>query len=195
MLLSMLFLALAFPSTASTREVPATASTREFPAWDSPTATPFVPECSFHWQPFLELQNAHAVHFTSTDAFDRFEGVGLGRDMDVQGLGTYLAANTTQADQLLPEGLLHVGSCATTQGQDEWLTQRVGPFRSTGGYDWWHIGWYDVDHVGGLLDRSAPGTPIGITAHWSGFLNDAGVPVGLPPLHAHHMHVTAGDAE
>ena len=37
-----------------------------------------------------------------------------------------------------------IGICNVRSLTGEWRTQRVGPFVSTGGWDWWRAGWNDV---------------------------------------------------
>jgi hypothetical protein len=123
----------------------------------------------------------------------------------------------------------HNGTTSTppTHPAEKWYLQRVGPFRSTGGRDWWQFSWHDVfglqrelllqqeqrlfrdkkdnnDKGGG--GESPPVAAIAITGHWTGPIafhrhNDttattasttssgAWTPVGLPPLHVHHVHL------
>ena len=156
----------------------------------SPIGTLLVPKCSFDWKPFLELKNAHAVHFPSINAYDSFAGVGLGRTMHFSEEVAMPSVNSMQMDLLLPEGEVQLGSCVVAHGQYEWHTQRIGPFRSTGGFDYWQFSWSDVGSLGAVLDGLPPGARIGMTAHWSGPLDSAEAPLGLPPLHVHHIHVS-----
>eukprot|EP00966_Prymnesium_polylepis_P156009 3604566-Prymnesium_polylepis.1 len=103
-----------------------------------------IPECDFAWRPFLDLQHAHAVHFRSTTEYDRYEGVGLGGIMHLADLVSYPAANATMASALLPAARVWSGSCVvSTDNQTAWHRQRIGPFRSRGGYDFWQSGWTD----------------------------------------------------
>jgi hypothetical protein len=70
-----------------------------------------------------------------------------------------------------------------------WHVQRVGPFTSTGGYDWWQLGWSDA----GMLSEALRKHPEGIDV-----LNTILVPVledgtrlSHPPIHIHHIHFVA----
>lgn len=70
-----------------------------------------------------------------------------------------------------------------------WHVQRVGPFNSTGGYDWWQIGWSDA----GMLSEALALHPEGVDV-----VNTVLVPVledgtrlGHPPVHIHHIHFVA----
>ena len=49
--------------------------------------------------------------------------------------------------------------CRWKEGNTEWVVDRVGPMRSTGGYDWWQVGWPDV---GGLSEVLSNRNGIGI---------------------------------
>jgi hypothetical protein len=67
-----------------------------------------------------------------------------------------------------------------------WHVQRVGPFVSTGGYDWWSIAFPNV----GLLEEALAKHPEGIEVIREAFtpvLKD-GTRLGYPPIHTHHIH-------
>lgn len=75
---------------------------------------------------------------------------------------------------------------ADTEEGGEWRVQRVGPFTSHGGIDWWQMSGADALGMREVLK-----------AQRAVFLVEAllqpvdadGVPIGLPPLHPHHVHV------
>ena len=75
-----------------------------------------------------------------------------------------------------------LGTCADQPGR----VQRIGPFRSTGGYDWWQFAWGDALKY---LHGKADGVRRGIKGHFAGVVDKDGVPLGLPPFHAHHLHI------
>lgn len=148
-----------------------------------------IPTCDWAWSPFLELRDAHAVFSPNTDSYDAFAGVGLGRNMKFAEMYTMTAANATQTAALLPHGSVQHGSC---DGDDTdvgfWRISRIGPFRSTGGYDWWQFGWGDVGRLE-ELQATLKSHRVGLTGHWSGMVDSSGTPMGLPPFHAHHIHL------
>lgn len=76
----------------------------------------------------------------------------------------------------------------SVQGDYTWTVERIGPFISTGGYDWWQIGWEDVFGFEHVLQK-----------HQHGIVADRNVIVpvdsdgnllGNPPIHVHHIHVS-----
>ena len=76
----------------------------------------------------------------------------------------------------------NVGGLAAT-----WHTQKVGPFTSTGGYDWWSLSWHDP---GFLTERIKAQGKVGLAATFSGPVNAAGDDVvPYPPMHQHHVHI------
>tara|TARA_B110000046_G_scaffold122580_2_gene129182 strand:+ start:2388 stop:3599 length:1212 start_codon:yes stop_codon:yes gene_type:complete len=75
-----------------------------------------------------------------------------------------------------------VGRCTVKDGnRTSWMSERVGPFTSTGGYDWWFLTMHDLfDLVGGerIVATAFMGT------------DGSGNAILYPPLHSHHTHVT-----
>lgn len=72
-----------------------------------------------------------------------------------------------------------------------WHVQRVGPFYSTGNYDWWQIGWQDA----GFMSEALAKYPHGIDVDRSVMAptDENGNLIGHPPIHIHHIHtVEAG---
>lgn len=70
---------------------------------------------------------------------------------------------------------------------NSWYVQQVGAFKTQGGYDWTSVAWENALH----LDQTSSVSILG--GHWTGLVNRKGVPLGLPPLHVHHMHLNACD--
>ena len=71
--------------------------------------------------------------------------------------------------------------------------QRVGPFSSRGGYDWWQLEWHDAGLLSSALREHRDG--LLVTAHSIVPVDDAGARLGHPPLHVHHVHAMEGDGE
>jgi len=76
---------------------------------------------------------------------------------------------------------------SSCEGQDGWHYERVGPFQSQGGYDWWSVYWNDF---GGFRQRLERGNLDGIIAHVSAPVDRRNRMISLPPIHVHHVHVT-----
>jgi hypothetical protein len=64
--------------------------------------------------------------------------------------------------------------------------QRVGPFVSTGGFDWWQIAYPD----GGMLSEALAKHPEGVDVIRKIIIPVLrnGTRLGYPPLHTHHIH-------
>jgi hypothetical protein len=151
--------------------------------------------CELEWRDFDTLYESLAVYQpTVADYF--------------QGGGTKLGGSATLSSPLKPEvtgkepyigrsdSILRVGECVATLEGSTWYTQRVGPFKSRGGYDWWDYYHYDFRSVTRLLDSLKAGEQLGVTAHVSGPMGAGfGEIIPLPPLHNHHMHVVPGTGE
>ena len=112
--------------------------------------------CDPRWREFRTLESASALHYTNTLNYDNYVAEDLEPDhppflpdTTLQGLangsgyGDWNASATaggiTPGPSYLPVGQrLKVGECTVAApGGGVWHTQRVGPFVSTGGYDWW----------------------------------------------------------
>jgi len=53
--------------------------------------------------------------------------------------------------------------CKWKADNSEWVIDRVGPIKSTGGNDWWQLGWPDV---GGLSEVLMGGNGVGIIGNY-----------------------------
>lgn len=138
-------------------------------------------------QDFANLSDAHLIHYTSDDNYDKFEGTDLINDYA-----------SRPRDVASKDGRVKTIRCVAKEETEDgrWHVERVGPFRSTGGNDWWQIAYLDMFGFGGSLGEKwkilEEGKPIGLTGHWSGPITLEGEPIGLPPLHIHHIHLTEG---
>ena len=77
-----------------------------------------------------------------------------------------------------------LSSCYWQDSDDgtEWRTQRVGPFVSRGGEAWMQFGWASILDLDSVPDLRLGQIFLGPT-------DEAGEPIGFPPLHIHHWHV------
>ena len=76
-----------------------------------------------------------------------------------------------------------------------WHVQRVGPFVSEGGYDWWQMGWDNLAQLREVKERTPPGMDLMVDAHWTGPVDAAGKVVHHPPIHLHHVHLVPGPGD
>lgn len=140
-------------------------------------------------QDYENLLDAHLIHYTSDDNYDKFEGIDLVHDYAKRPRD--VASNDGR-----PKTIRCVSKEETEDGT--WHVERIGPFRSTGGNDWWQFAYLDMFGFGGSRGEKfkilgdGNGNPIGLTGHWSGPITPEGKPIGLPPLHIHHIHLTEG---
>merc|ERR1711939_549215 len=84
---------------------------------------------------------------------------------------------------------LHTTSCVvpaeegaaapSSSSSSSWRIARVGPFNSTGGFDWHRTRLDDPFHLSGE-------DPLSVTAMFLSPVNEAGELLGNPPIHIHH---------
>ena len=146
--------------------------------------------CTPTWRNFLDLPTAYATHYASAPAYDAYDGIGLGRDMDYGRMHLMPNGTSSQLEHLLPLEHISIGTCSKEAHDGTWHTQRIGPFRSHGGYDFWQFSWNDVLDLQGILDQDGE---VAITAHFSGAVDEQGNPIPLPPIHVHHAEVFPWD--
>lgn len=81
------------------------------------------------------------------------------------------------------------GGVCETDNEDgsHWTVNRVGPFVTTGGYDWVQVGWEDIWDLEEKL-KAYPGG-VFVTAQFSSAVTRDGTPLSHPPVHIHHIHV------
>lgn len=87
---------------------------------------------------------------------------------------------------------VQAGRCAVPlEDGSTWVFNRIGPFRSTGNYDWWQFFWNDVFQAKGILEEYPDG--IFVKASVSGAVDTEGAHLSFPPIHIHHVHVSPGE--
>lgn len=74
-----------------------------------------------------------------------------------------------------------------SEGGGAWHVQRVGPFTSTGGYDWWQIGWSDAGMISEVIEKQHP-EGVDIESAILVPVDESGQRIGHPPIHIHHIH-------
>lgn len=71
-----------------------------------------------------------------------------------------------------------------------WITTEIGPFTSTGGYDWWDMRWNDAGKLSLWLQRHGV---LPISQFMESAVDSNRRALELPPLHLHHSHTTPGN--
>lgn len=133
------------------------------------------------------LDNAMANWYKNNADFDKFEGVDLVPEnhhlfKELSPWGKKLDTKKT------PKESFKAATCENTlEDGSTWTVTRIGPFRTTGGYDWVQIGW---DNLWDLRDKFKK-YPDGIyvTDQFSGPVTKDGDRIGNPPIHVHHIHI------
>ena len=74
--------------------------------------------------------------------------------------------------------------------ESTWSIQRIGPFKSTGNYDWWQFAWNDVLRFKEKLKSMPDG--LYVLNHFAAPVNSDGDALDFPPIHIHHVHVSPG---
>jgi len=158
-------------------------------------------ECTPRWREFRGLEDATALHYRNSGDYDYYQGVDLEPDhrpWPVDGARQYFSAGIDfssggMKNASLASGRLQVGECTAPSTDGEvngtWHTQWVGPFTTHGGYDWTTVSWVDPAFI---MRGRRRGESVGLAAHWMGPVDvQRKQALGLPPLHLHHVHMTA----
>ncbi|KAH8065461.1 hypothetical protein JL721_8215 [Aureococcus anophagefferens] len=66
-----------------------------------------------------------------------------------------------------------------------WSIEMIGPMYSTGGYDWWQLGWADLWKLGDKYDEHGPSTPRTRPSSRDAKTGRR----RYPPIHIHHIHI------
>jgi hypothetical protein len=143
--------------------------------------------CSLRWRPFHSLTDATAVFYPGTTEYETYRGVDLEpRHRPWPQDSPYRNCITP----VTPESRtpLLVGECMREVEGGTWHTQRVGPFSSTGGMDWWQLSWTNACSLDAVIARS-PQNRASVAAHWVGAVTPTGEALGHPPIHNHHIHL------
>ena len=133
------------------------------------------------------LENAMANWYPSNAAFDQFKGVDLVPEnhymfKDKSPWGRKLDTKKT------PKGSFKAATCENQlEDGSTWTVTRIGPFYTTGGYDWTQIGWDNLWDIREKLKRFPDG--IYATDQFSGPVTRDGERIGNPPIHVHHIHI------
>lgn len=163
--------------------------------------------CDAKWKPFKTLERASVIHFPNDPAYETYQGVDLEPEHEpwpedherrgfskVMGLvenqkaGDYKMAAEAGLLVAGETGKILVGECTAKSTNGTWHTQRIGPLKSTGGYDWHQFSWVDPGFVTSAFP--AGGGAASFLGHFTGPVDaDGKSGISNPPLHQHHVHV------
>lgn len=133
------------------------------------------------------LERGMVNFYPDTDSFDKF----VGEDWVPE--NNYLfPASTPHKKHLDPTkakpGSMLGRTCETKNDDNsQWSVTRVGPFFTTGGYDWVQVGWDNVFDLEKILKNHPEG--IFVLEQFSGAVSSDGTRLSNPPIHIHHIHV------
>lgn len=132
------------------------------------------------------LTNAMAVYYPTTEAYDRFSGVDLVPENNFLFEPTAFSHSIDPDTSLITAKVCEVESVAKEGSR--WTVIRIGPFYTTGGYDWTQIGWEDTFGLEAKLKDFPEG--IYIFEEFSQPVTRDGIRLGHPPIHVHHLHIS-----
>ena len=72
-------------------------------------------------------------------------------------------------------------------GLGQWEVTRIGPIRTTGGYDWLQVGWENIWDFKSKLEKYPDG--IYVLEQYMSPVWENGTMIQHPPIHIHHMHI------
>jgi hypothetical protein len=134
------------------------------------------------------LENAMVNFYANNEDFAAFTGVDLvpeNHDL-FSDVGTQYKKRL-DATIVAPKSLL-ASNCETTNDDgSRWTITRIGPFRTTGGYDWTQVGWENLWDIKGKLEEYPEG--IYAVEQFSAPVTRDGTRIGNPPIHVHHIHI------
>lgn len=173
------------------------------PGHGTSSLLPIFQSCELEWRDLSDVEGSTVRYYANNSEYDVFEGLDLLPEKPDaffhdspyrRGFANAdpeaVSARVGSADSRLKSGF-----CATATGSGTWHLQRVGPFVSVGGYDWWQMGWDDVAYLRAAKQAAPPGHDLVIDAHWTGPVDGGGVVVHHPPLHLHHVHLVPGSGD
>lgn len=143
---------------------------------------PRFDRCAFDAVPLQRRWPSFLVnYYADTDAYDAFRG----DDLTPHSHHLYAAYTKYSTSLRTVDGGVGYAFCSVDADSDSrWHVQRIGPFLSKGGYDWWQMAAHDV------LNMSAASLPACLLESALGVVDLHGTPLSYPPFHIHHIHIS-----
>lgn len=154
-------------------------------------------QCEMKYEDAKSIPGLTMIYYPNSAAFHAYRGVDMVPMKHAELVGRW-AKNVKnwvpgQNGPHAQKTHMRRGSCEIPQPDGGGIhVQRLGPFTSTGNYDWWQVGWHDVWHMSKVLASRPEG--VFFTVSFSGAVktegNMMGTPLGFPPIHVHHIHIS-----
>jgi hypothetical protein len=134
------------------------------------------------------LESVMANHYSDNDNFAKFTGVNLIPEnhhlFPTFGTPFHETLDATK----VPPGTIRAATCETVNDDGtRWTVTRLGPFITTGGYDWTQVGWENLWDLSAKLKEYPEG--IYAVEQFSGAVSKDGTRISNPPIHIHHIHI------
>jgi hypothetical protein len=147
-------------------------------------------ECNWKWGEFGQDFDGAALNFyKNTDDWKSFKGFDLVPEHHATLAPKYKGYDTTTYKSKIMGGRCNIPPPSSSAGV-RWTLERIGPFKSVGGYDWWQFAWNDPFQTNQILKKYPDGYYI--LNHFSGAVDRDGNILDFPPIHVHHVHCSPG---
>lgn len=109
---------------------------------------------------YMYSRDSTVNYFPDSESYAHYRGIDMipqNKDNYVQGENLAKYLNFKDSKKIY-DGDINIHSCRVpTKDGGAWHVQRIGPFNSTGGYDWWSISYPDVGMFSEIIDRYPQG--------------------------------------
>jgi len=134
------------------------------------------------------LRTATAIYSKDSSSYDDFESI----DLIPENRDLYMPRSPwgNKFDfQTAPEKSIMASFCSIEDSDEgsHWEVTRLGPFTTTGGYDWLQVGWDDIFGLGKVLEGHPEG--VFLVEQFMSPVFENGSMISYPPIHIHHMHI------
>lgn len=156
----------------------------------------FNQKCIWYRSRLEENSKAVLMHFPDQEAYKAWDGVDLipSRHFEFFLPNAYLVQHIQHFKLWIKgvNGPKHQGDavvehCEMVNVDGSTITsQRIGPFTSTGGYDYWQLAIRDYLKLDSVIERYPEGIDVDFNFARALFPNHT--VVGLPPVHLHHVN-------
>eukprot|EP01034_Spumella_vulgaris_P034353 gene34353-42370_t len=131
---------------------------------------------------------ATAIYYKNNHDYDDFKAIDwIPENQEKYGTGsTWGKPSNTDYSSKNPKSFLSAECVLNNEDDSTWTLTRIGPIKSTGGYDWLQIGWDDLFGFEAALSANKNGIYVVeqlISPTWTN-----GSLINHPPIHIHHMH-------
>jgi hypothetical protein len=158
--------------------------------YDNVIMEPCSRQFSVNSAPFSDsYPQATAIHSLSTDEYDSFHSIDLIPENRYKYSPSSPWGNPKTYDfkTATPKAVLSAECRLPVTDGSSWDITRIGPFRTTGGYDWLQIGWDNIWNISEKLKLYPEG--LFLLEQVMQPVTEDGTRLNNPPIHIHHMHI------